>query len=400
MSATDATQVLDANLGTSGSFNSVVALDVVATNLFSPTQVSGETLAVTYDAGSVDDDYDLWFYRAGTDEWTPLGADKTAASGGGVTLTVDRSSSGYPNLESGLYAIFATSNDGTTPPATGVENLVHMRKAGAQIDLSWDLTDSSLANVFMDLTHVYYCVDDGSGCDALGGTHTKVPVTETSHTIMGTDATTYNIVVRVENGNEDSSGNALFHTSVGTTTVTADGSVSPSPTISDLGANAKDLDSAIEGTDALGFTWSATDTGDVETWMICWAAYQFESTDWSGLVGSGTSCAATTDSTMSSDVAEQTICGGACNGQLYFGVAGVDDTGNVDTAAASYFYDATDPNTAPPTTTEESEETSDSDTPKQAMYAIIALVVLAVIGGAFILTRGGGGEGEDKEWDY
>ena len=168
-----------------------------------------------------------------------------------------------------------------------------------------------------------------------------------------------------------------------------------------MAANAKDLDSAVEGPDALGFTWTATDTDDVQTWMICWAAYQFPEGDWSGLVSSGSSCVETTDDTMSSDVTELVICGGECNGQLYFGVAGVDGTKNVDSAEASYFYDATNPNTAPPTTTEEeAEETSDSDTPKQAMYAIIALVVLAVIGGAFILTRGGGGEGEDKEWDY
>ncbi|MEE3083322.1 MAG: hypothetical protein VX320_04445 [Candidatus Thermoplasmatota archaeon] len=402
MTAASADQVLGANLGTSGEFNSVVAVDVTVTHLFSPTDVSGESLAVTYDAGDVDDDLDLWFYRAATDEWTALGATKTAANSGGVTLTVDRSSASLPNMESGLYAIFATSNDGTTPPAAGIvpTSLVHDLKPDGQIDLTWELTDSSLANQFMDLVHVYYCADDGSGCDALGGMEDKLAVTEDTHTIMGTDATTYNIIVRVENGNEDASGNALFHPDVGVTTVTADGSVSPSPAVSDLGANAKDLDSSIDGPDALGFTWSATDTGDVETWMICWAAYQFAESDWSGLVSSGTSCAETTDNTMSSDITELTICGGECNGQLYFGVAGVDGTKNVDSAEASYFYDATDPNTAPPTVTEETEETSDSDTPKQAMYAIIALVVLAVIGGAFILTRGGGGDGEEKEWDY
>ena len=38
--------------------------------------------------------------------------------------------------------------------------------------------------------------------------------------------------------------------------------------------------------------------------------------------------------------------------------------------------------------------------PSSAIAAIIALVVVAVIGGAFILTRGTEGDGEDKEWDY
>jgi hypothetical protein len=98
------------------------------------------------------------------------------------------------------------------------------------------------------------------------------------------------------------------------------------------------------------------------------------------------------------------ICGADCATKLYFGIAGVDEVGNVDSDSdksdAMVAADFSAGVVAPPDIPGEDDDKSESDAPEKAMYAIIALVVLAVIGGAFILTRGGGGEGEDKEWDY
>jgi hypothetical protein len=85
---------------------------------------------------------------------------------------------------------------------------------------------------------------------------------------------------------------------------------------------------------------------------------------------------------------------------LFFSISGVDAVGNVADPGASHVEDMADGLDIPDPEDPEPEDPKSDDAPQKAMYAIIALVVLAVIGGAFILTRGGGEEGGDKEWDY
>ena len=382
-----------------GSFACAVAFELTSTNLFSPAEVGGESLVVTYAAGTPGTDYDLWFSRDGT-SWTALGTTVEAATNGGVTLTLTRSGN-MPNMESGSYAIFETSSTGGDPPATGITGLTADLEPDARVDFTWALSDSGSANANTDFIHIYYCVDDGSGCDAVadGTSVTGQSITTTSWTLTGSDATTYNVVVRVENGNTDANGNKLFGTPVASSTVTADGMVSPAPVVADV------TGAPNTANDAMAFTWTATDTDDVEKWMICWGAFEFDSDGWNGLVSefaeSGNGCALTEDTTTSLTVTEAAICGGACNAKLYFGITGVDDVGNVATSDAVLYMDASDGLDIPDTIiTDDGGDAGGSDAPQQAMYAIIALVVLAVIGGAFILTRGGGGEGDDKEWDY
>jgi hypothetical protein len=382
-----------------GSFACAVAFELTSTNLFSPAEVGEESLVVSYAAGTPGTDYDLWFSRDGT-SWTALGTTVEAGSNGGVTMTLSRSGN-VPNMESGSYAIFETSSTGGDPPATGITGLTANLAPDARVDFTWALSDSGSANANTDFIHIYHCVDDGSGCDAVAdGTHvTGQAITTTSWTLTGSDATAYNVVVRVENGNTDSSGNTLFGTPVASSTVTADGMVSPAPVVANVAGTPNTAN------DAMAFTWTATDTEDVEKWMICWGAFEFDTDGWGGLVSeyadSGNGCALTEDTTTSLTVTENAICGGACNAKLYFGVTGVDDVGNVATSDAVLYMDASEGLDIPDTIiTDDGGDAGSSDAPQQAMYAIIALVVLAVIGGAFILTRGGGGEGEDKEWDY
>ena len=406
LSITNGESVTGATLGSNaGSYDSVMAINLASATssdlpLFSPASVGAESLVVTYSAGDANTDYDLWFQFPGQPEWTAMGTTVTAGANGGVTLTLERNSVDLPNIEAGTYAIFETSSAGDAPPATGITNLLPALQPNGRVSFTWDLSEPTMANANTDSVHVYVCAT--SGCDATAGDHYgpfNVATTESWTLADGQDGTTYTVVVRVENGNTDSvSGATLFGTPVGSSTVTADGSVSPSPAITDLATSAKDLDEAVDGDDALGFTWSATGTTDVAQWKICWAAFQFATSDWNGLEN----CETTEDSAMSLDISEQALCGGPCSSTLYFGVAGVDAVGNVDTAEAALAKNLGDGLDAPDTifTPADDTESEESDAPQKAMYAIIALVVLAVIGGAFILTRGGGGEGEDKEWDY
>jgi hypothetical protein len=298
---------------------------------------------------------------------------------------------------SGEYDVFvAKLSTGGEPPQTGITGLTPTLMPAARVDFTWSLSDSAAANAFLDSVYIYYC--SGVGCDPTdGGEKAKGQITMDSFTLIGTDGETYTVLVRAENSN------GFNEDSVGTSTVTADGSVSPAPTIADFvgGGNSAD--------DGLTFSWSATDDSDVDSWMICWAASQsVVEDDFGDLVSayqqSGGSCAATEDTTTSLEISELMICGADCATKLYFGIAGVDEVGNVDSDSdksdAMVAADFSAGVVAPPDIPGEDDDKSESDAPEKAMYAIIALVVLAVIGGAFILTRGGGGEGEDKEWDY
>jgi hypothetical protein len=395
VSAADADGVTDAVLtGFEGaSYNSLVAFELMVSNVFSPDSIGGELLTVNI-AGDASDPYDLWFMRAGGSDWTPLGAAATAGTNG-VTLTYSHDGSEMPNMASGTYAVFATVASGGDPPATGITGLTPTLMPAARVDFTWSLSDDTAANAFLDSVYVYYC--SGVGCDPIdGGEKAKGQITMDSFTLIGTDGEIYTLTVRAENSN------GFNEDHVATSTVTADGSVSPAPDITDFvgGGNSAD--------DGLSFSWSATDDSDVDSWMICWAASQSVVEDNFGdLVSAyqqnGDSCGMTEDTTTSLEISELTICGADCATKLYFGIAGVDDVGNVDSGsdksnamvAADFSAGVVEPPVIPG-----EEDKAESDAPEKAMYAIIALVVLAVIGGAFILTRGGGDEGEDKEWDY
>ena len=145
--------------------------------------------------------------------------------------------------------------------------------------------------------------------------------TTTSWTLVGTDGESYTVHVQTENGNTDDTSGAALTGGGMAITVTADGSVSPAP-----GINA-DVPSA-EG-DSLTFTWTATDTGDVSSWIVCWAASQSVVQDsFDSVVGDG-ACAETTDTTTSLTVTEQDMCGGSCSSNMFFAVGAKDATGNV-----------------------------------------------------------------------
>ena len=94
------------------------------------------------------------------------------------------------------------------------------------------------------------------------------------------------------------------------------------------------------------------------------------------------------------------MCGATCNAKLYFGIAAMDEVGNVGDSGGLLVADMSEGITQPGLVPSDDKEANDGSMPTSAIYAIIVLVVMAVIGGAFILTRGGGVEGDDKEWDY
>ena len=134
-------------------------------------------------------------------------------------------------------------------------------------------------------------------------------------------------------------------------------------------------------------------------WVVCWAGTQdIVNNEFDSLLGN--SCAETEDTTTSVTVTEQDMCGGTCNAELYFGIAGKDAVGNVADPGVDMYADMKEGLEEPGVIDTTDPGAEDDGMPSSAIYAIIGLVVLAVIGGAFILTRGAEADGEDKEWDY
>lgn len=383
MTFTDASAITGATLGNNaGSYDSVAAFSAASTNVFSPDSIGGESLAITF-AGDSATPYGLWLDLG--NGFSMLSATTAQSGDTDVVMTYAHAGAEAGNLPTGTFAVFETSSSGGEPPATGISGLTATLKPDAQIELSWGLSDEGLVGSD-DYVYVYHC--DGAGCDALTGTAMPAMAIDSSGTTLnGQDGGVMGIVVRVENGQTDSNGDALFGTPVGSLEVTADGSVSPAP--SNVALDATDA------ADSVAFTWTAETTDDTASWKLCWGGFQFAASDFDGLA-----CSDTSDATGSLTLTKTEICGGTCSGNLYFAVGGVDTTGNVADAGAQLVIDMQEEVINPGVIEPEGGDGDDDGATNTAMIAIVILVVLAVIGGAFILTRGGGGDGEDKEWDY
>ncbi len=392
VSATDGDSYTGVQLGTNaGAFDSVVSMDLDVTNIFQPGDIGPESMTIDF-AGDATTPWGLWYQRTVESPWTYIAVTVTASTAGGVTMSFAHDGGLQGNLGGGTYAIFDVATAGAEPPATGVTGLTATAQPSAQVALDWGYGDDSLLNVNADTVNLYWCA--GVDCDALTGTAMPaMQTTTTSWTLVGTDAEVYTVLVQTENGNTDVVTGATLSGGSASITVTADGSVSPAPSLSNAAA-------AMTSTnDGLTFTWDAADTGDVSSWQLCWAGTQdIVNNEFDSLLGN--SCAETADTTTSITVTEQTMCGGTCNADMYFGIAGQDVVGNVADPGVDLYADMSEGLDIPDVIDGGGDPAGEDAGIGNAVYAIIALVVIAVIGGAYILTRGAeGGEG-DKEWDY
>jgi hypothetical protein len=393
VSAAAGAEYTDVQLGNNaGAFDSLVSIDLTVSNVFQPGDIGPESLTIDF-AGDATTPWGLWYKRTVETPWTNIDNVASAASAtGGVTMTFSHDGALQGNLGGGTYAIFDVATAGAEPPATGVTGLTAVAQPGAQVALSWGYGDDSLLNVNADTVNLYWCA--GASCDVMAGTAMPaMQTTTTSWTLVGTDAEVYTVAVQTENGNTDVVSGAALTGGSASITVTADGSVTPAPTLSNAAATVTSTD------DGLTFTWDAADTGDVSSWVLCWAGTQsIVNSEFDSLLGN--SCAETEDTTTSITVTEQAMCGGTCNADMYFGIAGKDVVGNVADPGVDMYADMSEGLDIPDVIDGGGDPAGEDAGIGNAVYAIIALVVIAVIGGAYILTRGAEGGDGDKEWDY
>jgi hypothetical protein len=374
----DADAVTDQTLSGSPGWDSVCAFNIDVSAQLAPADVNSEDLTVTLDADpSVG--HSLW-YEGGTG-WVEL-AGTTQSQVDADTISLSWSNDGsLPSRSSSRYAVFASATIGQ-PPQIGVDSLTATLGAAGVIDLSWAINNSQLTSS-NDYGVLYV---NGAGA-ALDGTRSTFDLTTTTHTITGTHGTTYEFLVRVENGEVGTDGNSLYGTPVDSGSATADGQVDPT-------AGATDLDATSSGESSIHFTWTSADSSDVNHWLICWSPAQHTSLEVTSLISAG-NCHTTADSSM--DVTMNRHSG---SGVFYYSVAAVDSVGNMETAESSAGLRFTD-DTGPGVNVDDTigVESGDGEIPTQAWIAIGILVLVAVIAGAFILTRGGE-EGDSDEFDY
>ncbi len=329
-SASPTGQIVGAQLGqNTGAFDSVVAFDMGFSNIFQTNEMGQETLEIAIPFENTFS-YELWFKRTESQPWTQVNTDyvsTTAGNNGGTVMVYSHDGSQEVNLGSGTYAIFDAV--AAFPPATGVTGLTADLRPGAQVVFNWVYGDNMLLWDTADTVTLYHCTGVDCTLDMNNPVFTLHPST-TSWTLIGTDATAYTVLVQTENGNVDPATGAKLTGGSASMNVVADGSVSPAPTITSTDASV--------GSDSLTFTWDATSTDDVNSWIICWAGTpDIVENDFSSLFGS--SCAQTSDSTTSLTVLETTMCGAACNAELYFGIAAMDAPGNVGDSGGRMFVD-------------------------------------------------------------
>jgi hypothetical protein len=377
---TDADDALDQTLpGSPAAWNSVCTFNIEVAAQLSPGDVFSEDLTVAFDSDPADG-YSLWF--EGATGWVELaGTTQTQVDADTVSLSWSNDGS-LGSRSSSRYAVFASATLGQAPQS-GISGLSAALSAGGVVTLTWDVENEAL-NADGDFGAIYINSDGA----ALDGDRNTFPLAQKTWEIAGIHGTTYNYLVRVENGEVASDGSSLFGTPVDSGSATADGQVDPAPGTSDITANH-------DGTN-ISFTWTAADPTDVSHWSICWsqagAHTALEVT--TNLINTA-NCYNTEDSTTSATMARHVSAG-----NYFYSVNAIDGVGNIapsDSSDALNF--ASDSGTLPGDGDIVGEEPSDKGIPQQAWIAIGLLVLVAVIAGAFILTRGGA-EGGDDEFDY
>ncbi len=143
--------------------------------------------------------------------------------------------------------------------------------------------------------------------------------------------------------------------------------------------------------------WTASaESDDVASWLVCFLKASFTASEMSDLID--TAACVSTDSTGAT--IDKYTQPGTYN--VHFAVVPVDVVGNTATSDSMSFieYNRTSDTSNPDDGSETTESEASSGIPTLAWGIIGVIVVAAFVVGAFILSRGEGGDDENKDWDY
>ena len=371
----------DAPLGVllSGTYNPIAVVDYQPVTTYAPADVLDQSIEFIFDSSLGASS--LWYTTScGNPALTQLiaeGATNSEEDSTKLVLSASNLLGGV--LPAGQFLLIDAPLLAKDPPSASISGFSAEAAAGGAITMNWDLEGTTLSGdkVSVSITHG----DSGEVFEV------DLDRTVTSYTYSGTNTlhdVSYDIEVAVCNND------GLCSTPIGTGTVVADKQVD--------NAAATGV-SVVEAGDKWTLTWSADGSmDDVASWNVC-----YKNRDAFDAANMPTTCV----NTGSADVMTADVMMSTSPGQytVYFAVVPVDALGNTGTAGSSSdagadaaFFKANEGGEIDNDNTD-GDDTSSGELPGWTWGAIGGVVVVAFIAGAFILSRGGG-DGEDKDWDY
>ena len=360
----------------SGQYSPVAVVDYVPVTTYAANDVLAHSIDMIFDSGLGASS--LWFTtNCESPLLTQLLADGATNSEDDSTKSVLSAALTGGVLPAGKFLLVDAPLQAKDPPSASISGFSAAAGMGGDITMNWGLTGTPLSGDTISV----------SITDANGNTfEVDLDRTVVTYTYSGSSTThgeSYDIEVAVCNSD------GLCSTPIGTATVVADKEVE--------GGSATSV-TVTEAGDKWTLTWSMDGSSDdIHHWMVCHSRSSFTA------VQMPTSSCVSTNSAdvMTADVMIPTTG----TGTVYFAVAAVDNVGNIgyesssgDAGADAGFQNEVDVGEITDDNTD-GDDTSSGELPGWTWGAIGGVVVIAFIAGAFILSRGGG-DGEDKDWDY
>ena len=374
VTATDADLANFANKelpGYSGTYSAVGAVDYAPGTTFSASDVLEQSMDVTVakDLGATS----LW-YVTDAGLWTLI-----ASSASDVDATTEMFSYALPAdspvLSAGALVLMGGSLAQADVPDASITGFGAAAAKGGAIVLNWGVDGTMLDSDSIDVT----ICEGEAGC--LNAFKTGLGVGTTTFSYSGSNTVHgqyYNVVVEICN-------------SVGCSTPKGVGNVTADKAV-DGGVSAMNF-AVSESGEKWIVNWDATgETADVASWNVCYQRGTFNAANMPS------TCASTT--TTDVEIDKPTAAG---TYTYYFTAVPVDALGNTAAAAALNSIDYqrdTDTSNVDDGTNVTGTDGASGDIPMAAWGAIAGVVVLAFIVGAFILSRGGKEDDENKDWDY
>ena len=360
----------------SGKYNPVAVVDYDPVTTYAANDVLAQSIDMIFDSGLGASS--LWFTtNCNSPTLTQLLADGATNSEDDSTKSVLSTVLNGPVLPAGKFLLIADALQAKDAPSASISGFSAAAGMGGDLIMNWGLDGTALAGDKISVSITGTDVDFEVDLD-------KDTMTYTYSGSSTTHGESYDIEVAVCNND------GLCSTPIGSASVVADKQVD------NAGATGVTV---TEAGDKWTLTWTATgDTNDVASWNVC-----YKNREAFDAANMPTTCVNTGDAeVMTADVMMSTAPG---QYTVYFAVVPVDALGNTGTAGSSddagadAAFNKANEGGEITNGTDDGDDKSSGELPGWTWGAIGGVVVVAFIAGAFILSRGGG-DGEDKDWDY
>lgn len=368
------------DFGYAGEYTSVAVLDYDPLTRYLGSDVYSQSINITYDTSALEPTSIFWV--SPNNIWIELDGTFSETSSSGVIEI----NPGLDVLSKGQIVLMGGELQIIEAPTASPTGLLVQASKGGDISASWSYSGSTVPG--FDWLEVEVC-DSANNCDSemLNVSVTASSMSGQTDTVHGE---TYTYTLQVCNAGG-------CNPTIATGSATADKMVD-----GDVKATAMSVSNKDDSTWNVKWTVDG-DASDVAGWKVCWSDFA-----WTVAGDMPTQCTdagAATGTDVSADIMKP---GGATK-KYHFTAIPYDDKGNMknDVSMTDITLTIDNSQVDPCETNPDSEEcqtigtdgAEGAEVPTWTWGVIIGLVVVSFVVGAFILSRGGDGEG-DKDWDY